>query len=72
MNDDVKVETLEMETEEKIAIDTFPDKERHLCLLCNAKYSNQKKLIQHIAFQHDIKFECKICMELFKSNLALR
>ena len=61
-----------MDTEDKIVIDDFPYKEQHVCLLCNAKYSTQVDLMQHIASEHDIKFECEICMELFKSNLDLR
>ena len=61
-----------MDNEEEIVIDNFPAEEQHVCLLCNANYSTQVDLMQHIASEHNIKFECKICMELFKSNLDLR
>ena len=59
-------------SEEEENIDDFPDEDQHICLLCDAKYPIQMNLMKHIANEHDIKFECKLCNELFKSHLALR
>ena len=70
IDDDIKLDTILTDKDEKI--DDFPENEQHLCLLCGAKYSVQMDLMKHIANEHDIKFECHICKNLFRSDAKLR
>ena len=74
MDDGIKIEIISQTqiSEEEENIDDFPDEDQHVCLLCDEKYPIQMNLMRHIANEHNIKFECKSCNELFKSHLALR